>query len=1004
MCGVPGQKGGSIVTSKLSITSLLDDESSLGNGSDLSFCSKIDDAFGAKGAKPSHPNFEKPKTQNNAFIIKHYAGDVKYTVDGFRTKNADTTKDALKDLIQTSPNEFMAGLVVHYKQVQEDAVAQTQSSGLGLKSGNTVSAFFKNQLVRLMTEINRTTPHWIRCVKPHSAKKPKMFCGEEVMTQMRSAGVLETVRIRQQSFSIRLPFTEFLSGPAMLLLKKMPHHTTTVLAARAKTLAAEVDTAKVAVDNAVASKATPGKIKEVTAKWEASIQAASALATVVAEMSESGGVRPSGSPADLCKITLRRCGVDSHELAQVGTTKVFMRAPAFQQVHRQVSEIKITLANILIAQLRAREACSKVRCLQMNHYVKEIGSCLQARASSVIMRKKELVITEKDLVTRFRDLLLKEAEEARVREGMVKDSENIYAAIIGKHRKEVESLQAAWLEAMAERHKKDRQRIEGNESAARTCGIMNEESRERAVLFDLCVIFDDETEGRLELEAEEEELRETCLLAEASILEGEISEAKAIAAALALRRCEALYDTARRDTVANYEHLIRAYKLEADVLRSEIAGRTSIAEEEVEVWERDISYEHDRGWARQRALWEEHKLARLTRHVRLLMRHETNARAGIEVEYEQYLITIYNRIDASLEEADEKRAIRIENEEYARRMATKEKKRAEEERYNRWVEEQREVAKAIWVAAKEAEAEVEMRERERQRGFEQRLKEAERVRERIRTQQEREVQSRGKGVKPPVGPTAFVGIARRLPSNSNQTVSSSSPSRSSLQTSARYLDSSPTATSPMATHSAQGEMLSPLPRNGGSPNNAAGQASTANTNFKLLMSQLEAVSSSDLTPRTKRTLRLQLARGTSGLPKTSPQADEVDDDAAFEPQENNLDHSHRAMVAQFDNGVTPLGKYRDYHKPVQHDGSIPPTIYSSPSRGSPRSADGTIAVESPTMTSLARRGITSATAQHKSLTPSLFTKVSTNPFDSTWRPVAAGTKAYLPDGSLVDIA
>eukprot|EP01060_Flectonema_neradi_P006501 TRINITY_DN14395_c0_g1_i2.p1 TRINITY_DN14395_c0_g1~~TRINITY_DN14395_c0_g1_i2.p1 ORF type:complete len:329 (+),score=79.77 TRINITY_DN14395_c0_g1_i2:12-998(+) len=73
----------------------------------------------------------------------------------------------------------------------------------------TVGGFYKQQLKDLMDLINSTNPHWIRCVKPHPAKKPLHFDGVSTFQQLSSAGVLGTVRIRKAGFPVRIPHEEF---------------------------------------------------------------------------------------------------------------------------------------------------------------------------------------------------------------------------------------------------------------------------------------------------------------------------------------------------------------------------------------------------------------------------------------------------------------------------------------------------------------------------------------------------------------------------------------------------------------------------------------------------------------------------------------------------------------------------------------------------------------------------------------------------------------------------
>lgn len=46
--------------------------------------------------------------------------------------------------------------------------------------------FFQQQLGKLMVDINNTEPHYIRCIKPNSVKKPKVFKNKSVVEQLRS--------------------------------------------------------------------------------------------------------------------------------------------------------------------------------------------------------------------------------------------------------------------------------------------------------------------------------------------------------------------------------------------------------------------------------------------------------------------------------------------------------------------------------------------------------------------------------------------------------------------------------------------------------------------------------------------------------------------------------------------------------------------------------------------------------------------------------------------------
>lgn len=52
-------------------------------------------------------------------------------------------------------------------------------------------------------------PQFVRCIKPNELSTPQLFDRAKVLKQLRYAGVLETIRIRQQGFSHRILFEDF---------------------------------------------------------------------------------------------------------------------------------------------------------------------------------------------------------------------------------------------------------------------------------------------------------------------------------------------------------------------------------------------------------------------------------------------------------------------------------------------------------------------------------------------------------------------------------------------------------------------------------------------------------------------------------------------------------------------------------------------------------------------------------------------------------------------------
>lgn len=83
----------------------------------------------------------------------------------------------------------------------------------------TVSAQFQQSLHSLMDTLNQANPFFIRCIKSNANKVPNKFDEETVQRQLRYTGMLETVRIRQAGFNVRLAYEEFIQLYRMLLPK-----------------------------------------------------------------------------------------------------------------------------------------------------------------------------------------------------------------------------------------------------------------------------------------------------------------------------------------------------------------------------------------------------------------------------------------------------------------------------------------------------------------------------------------------------------------------------------------------------------------------------------------------------------------------------------------------------------------------------------------------------------------------------------------------------------------
>lgn len=82
---------------------------------------------------------------------------VEYTIDGFMDKNRDALEANIAEVLQASASPFVAQLLPVQAAV------------------GTLGSQFKAQLATLMHTLNKTSPHFIRCIKSNNVKVADTF-------------------------------------------------------------------------------------------------------------------------------------------------------------------------------------------------------------------------------------------------------------------------------------------------------------------------------------------------------------------------------------------------------------------------------------------------------------------------------------------------------------------------------------------------------------------------------------------------------------------------------------------------------------------------------------------------------------------------------------------------------------------------------------------------------------------------------------------------------------
>ena len=140
------------------------------------------------------------------FGIRHYAAPITYDARQFIERNLDRIPPDLLKCACKSTNPLIREEFLHLSSLHE---APSKSGGLKLRSETTkhlVLSKFKNQLLSLMSLVEKSRTRYIRCVKPNKEMAPKMMDHSHTVAQLESAGLVTAIVISRESFPNRLPY------------------------------------------------------------------------------------------------------------------------------------------------------------------------------------------------------------------------------------------------------------------------------------------------------------------------------------------------------------------------------------------------------------------------------------------------------------------------------------------------------------------------------------------------------------------------------------------------------------------------------------------------------------------------------------------------------------------------------------------------------------------------------------------------------------------------------
>uniref|UniRef100_A0A8D2Q997 Myosin IXA n=1 Tax=Varanus komodoensis TaxID=61221 RepID=A0A8D2Q997_VARKO len=246
---------------------LLDEESNFPQATNQTLLDKF------KRQHEGNLYIEFPTVMEPAFIIKHYAGKVKYGVKDFREKNTDHMRPDIVALLRSSKSAFICGMIgidpvavfrwavlraffravvafreagkrytekktalsccfcflfsQHLLEVKSlkhltnltlhDRITKSLLHLHKKKKPPSISAQFQASLTKLMETLGQSEPYFVKCIRSNAEKLPLRFSDNLVLRQLRYTGMLETVRIRQSGYSCKYLFQDFIDHFHVLL-------------------------------------------------------------------------------------------------------------------------------------------------------------------------------------------------------------------------------------------------------------------------------------------------------------------------------------------------------------------------------------------------------------------------------------------------------------------------------------------------------------------------------------------------------------------------------------------------------------------------------------------------------------------------------------------------------------------------------------------------------------------------------------------------------------------
>ncbi|KAK6589665.1 hypothetical protein RS030_150 [Cryptosporidium xiaoi] len=142
---------------------------------------------------------------NTKFVIKHYAGSVEYTLNGWLDKNQDKIIPELEELLCNSKNSILNSIIDEEYKNRKSA------------SFRSVSKKFTKDLKDMIQDLGEISLQFIRCFIPNSNMRQDEWNGHLVLNQMIQSGTIQMVKIMHYGYPNRASYSNLIKQLRYLL-------------------------------------------------------------------------------------------------------------------------------------------------------------------------------------------------------------------------------------------------------------------------------------------------------------------------------------------------------------------------------------------------------------------------------------------------------------------------------------------------------------------------------------------------------------------------------------------------------------------------------------------------------------------------------------------------------------------------------------------------------------------------------------------------------------------